>query len=275
MYTGRLVVKPYRPWRSFFRTTFLVGALAGVAYFAYLAYASYPQWSPNLVAKLRGVSPGTPAAATAAVAPKGVSTEPPAPAESRPKPEAPPGLATSLRATLPPVGGDPEAENRALREQVAVLERAAQVEKEAYGKVDEHLRELQAEILNLKEELAFYRDIVSSGDGLGIQGLEIQREGSGEEYRYRLVLTGNLKDDRVNAGTVTLAVAGEHDGRLQQLWMSELAGIRFEFKYFQTIRGRLTLPEGFVPHGMIVQVTEQGALQPTLEKTFDWPLAAG
>ena len=78
----------------------------------------------------------------------------------------------------------------------------------------------------------------------------------------------------MNVGTVTLAVAGEREGRLQQLWMAELAGIRFEFKYFQTIRGRLTLPEGFVPHGMIVQVTEQGAPQPILEKTFDWPLTA-
>ena len=49
-----------------------------------------------------------------------------------------------------------------LDEQKAVLERAAQIERKAYDELDTTLKVLQAEILELKGELAFYRGIAST-----------------------------------------------------------------------------------------------------------------
>ena len=58
-----------------------------------------------------------------------------------------------------------ESENASLREREAILQRAAQVERQAYTHVDETLKDLQDQILDLKEELAFYRGIISPEDG--------------------------------------------------------------------------------------------------------------
>ena len=68
--------------------------------------------------------------------------------------------------------------NTALRERVAILERAQQVEGKAYQDVDVHLGSLQDEVLALKEEVAFYRGIVAAGKekGLKIQTFVVDNE---------------------------------------------------------------------------------------------------
>lgn len=175
-----------------------------------------------------------------------------------------------------------ESSNALLRERAAILERAGQIEEKAYADVDQHLKQLQDEVLDLKEEVAFYRGIVSSGPGggLSIQSFDIQRDGDDGEYSYRLVLTGDMKNDKVITGTVNLSVAGERQGRLTELSLADLSardapGISFQLKYFQKIRGRITLPEDFVPHRVFVQVTASGKSPAKVEKTFDWPTPMG
>ena len=79
-----------------------------------------------------------------------------------------------------------------LREEKAVLERAAQIEAKAYNELDTTLKVLQSEILELKEELAFYRGIVSpkdSSSGLYLQNFYLDQNGNTSSYRYKLVLT--------------------------------------------------------------------------------------
>ena len=95
-----------------------------------------------------------------------------------------------------------ESQNRGLRERIALLERTGQVERKAYADVDEHLKDLEDEIFDLKEEVAFYRDIVSARreKGLNIQSLDILPVGTGSDYRYRLVLTKDMRNDKVVTG---------------------------------------------------------------------------
>ena len=72
-----------------------------------------------------------------------------------------------------------DKENTELRERVAILERAGQIDRKAYQDVDEYLLELQGEIFSLKEEVAFYRGIVSSsgGKGLASKASRLRRRG--------------------------------------------------------------------------------------------------
>ena len=112
-----------------------------------------------------------------------------------------------------------ETQRRGLRERIAVLERTGQIERKAYADVDEHLKDLEDEIFDLKEEVAFYRDIVSAqrNKGLNIQSLDILPVGSGSDYRYRLVLTKDMRNDKVVTGKVNLSVEGEYDGKSKRL----------------------------------------------------------
>lgn len=174
-----------------------------------------------------------------------------------------------------------EKEKAGLQEKISVLERGRQVDAKAYAKVDEHLKKLQNDNLSLREELAFYRGIVSSDDhkGITVQRFVVEREGSTDAYRYSLVLTRNMRSGNVVSGTVNLSISGEMNGRLKQLELKDVSNpvarsLAFEFKHFQRLEGRVQLPRGFVPHRVNIRVHSPGERASGLEKAFDWPRAA-
>lgn len=172
-----------------------------------------------------------------------------------------------------------ETQSRGFRERIALLERTGQIERKAYADVDEHLKDLEDEIFDLKEEVAFYRDIVSAqrNKGLNIQSLDILPVGSGSDYRYRLVLTKDMRNDKVVTGKVNLSVEGEYDGKSKRLPFSELLGressdIEFQFRYFQKLEGQFRLPDGFFPHSVLVEVVAgEKSKKRTAERQFNWP----
>jgi hypothetical protein len=167
--------------------------------------------------------------------------------------------------------------NTALRERVAILERAQQVEGKAYENVDVHLRSLQDEVLALKEEIAFYRGIVSAGKekGLKIQTFVLDKETSSGAYRFQLVLTQHLKRVKIISGTVKLNIVDEQNGKPTRLLLSDSSGqqttsLKFKFKFFQRIEGRFTLPDGFKPDRLQIQVVSKGRKPASVEKSFEW-----
>ena len=170
-----------------------------------------------------------------------------------------------------------------LRERVAILERATQVERQAYSHVDRTLKDMQDQILDLQEELAFYRGIVTARgktQALEIQSFKVQQDGDEGRYRYKLVLTRVMKNDKVVEGTVNLTVAGEQEGSFKELNLAQLsdkgeADLKLQFRYFQRLEGSLTLSEGFVPHRVLLQVTTTGKKQARVEKAYNWPSRLG
>jgi len=174
-----------------------------------------------------------------------------------------------------------EAENAELRERVAVLERASQIDRRAYEDVDKHLLALQMETFALKEEVAFYQGIVSSSmqTGFHIQSFDVKHDTEQDGYWYQLVLTHDLKNDKVISGMVTVSVSGEQHGRsrelhAQDLWPGSDHGIVFRFKHFQRVEGRFVLPDGFSPHSVTIHVIGTDEQELTAERTFSWPQPA-
>jgi hypothetical protein len=167
--------------------------------------------------------------------------------------------------------------NTALRERIAILERAQQVEGKAYEDVDAYLGSLQDEVLALKEEVAFYRGIVSAGKekGLKIQTFIVDKETTPGAYRFQLVLTQHLKRVKVISGTVKLKITDEQSSKPTNLLLSDMSGehaksLNFEFKFFQRIEGRFILPNGFKPDRLQIQVVSKGKKPASVEKSFEW-----
>jgi hypothetical protein len=112
-----------------------------------------------------------------------------------------------------------------LREQKAQLERAAQIERQAYNELDTNLKVLQGEILELKEELAFYRGIVSPKEasrGLHLQRFSLESNGL-RSYRYTVVLTQVLKNDGLARGRVKLFIEGQQGNEPKTLDLAALS----------------------------------------------------
>ncbi|MGD8784932.1 MAG: hypothetical protein PVF28_01255 [Thioalkalispiraceae bacterium] len=167
-----------------------------------------------------------------------------------------------------------------LREEKAVLERAAQIERKAYDELDTTLKVLQAEILELKGELAFYRGIVSPKDaahGLHLQRFRVEPNGRTNGYQYKVILTQVLKNDRSARGVIRIKIIGMQGETPKVLDLSQVTEkavkeLSYRFRYFQSLEGELTLPSGFTPQRVTVSVIPRDRRhKEPFEKTFDWP----
>ena len=172
-----------------------------------------------------------------------------------------------------------QQENTVLREEIALLSTARDVDSEAYERVESTLADLQSQIQMQKEELAFYRGIVAPADGssgLKIQELSVTPGLAGREYRLRLVLVmASARHDRSVSGSVSLELEGARNGSPATYKLSELVGdsnaaIGFSFRYFQDFERELTLPAGFVPDRIMVEVTPKGRSAKVIKQTFEW-----
>ncbi len=165
-----------------------------------------------------------------------------------------------------------------LREDKAVLQRAAQIERKAYNELDTTLKILQAEILENKEVLAFYRGIVSPKDsstGLYLQNFFLNQNGDTRSYRYKVVLTQVLKNSRLINGKVKLQFDGLLNGEskileLKAVTIKKVRELSYRFKYFQNIGGVVEFPAGFSLLRVKVQILPRGRLRDMIEKTIEW-----
>ncbi|MEM9181774.1 MAG: DUF6776 family protein [Pseudomonadota bacterium] len=172
-----------------------------------------------------------------------------------------------------------EAEVESLGRQVAVAERARQVGENAMAELKRSVFELDQQLASQREEVSFYRRLLDAGGsvrGLAVHEFELTPTPSPQVFGYRLVLTQNLKKTRRVDGTLALTVAGVADDRATRLTGTELGltdpSRAFEFKYYQLLEGRITLPAGFTPMEVEVQAKAKGSKR-TIERTFSWQVA--
>lgn len=169
-----------------------------------------------------------------------------------------------------------QAQRATLLSRLAVLQRSKEVDSLASEQVRQTLSGLQAEVMSLNKQLAFYKNIVAPSTmkpGLRVQDLRLTKAGSDGRYHYRLVLIQVRGDNRIAKGHVELAVQGVRQGRELSPSPAELGiqgPIRFSFKYFQALEGDLVLPEGFQPSQIEVRVRPQTRKLEPVQRRFAW-----
>jgi hypothetical protein len=136
------------------------------------------------------------------------------------------------------------------------------IEKSAQSELAKNVAQTQEENSGLKEDLAFLRNIMSSGnvpEGLTIANLKIEADALPNEYRYRMLLTqgGQRKHDfkgkvqvvaRVQSGNQQIAISFPTDAEVRG------QGGEIEFRYYQKVDGRFRIPEGAVLKSIQVRV---------------------
>lgn len=170
-----------------------------------------------------------------------------------------------------------EAQVTQLREQKAILERGAGVEQEAYKQLQGTVSGLQDELLELKEELAFYRGIVSPEDaskGLKLQSFVLNPGREQDSYRYKMVLTQVLSNGTVAYGNIQVSVSGTEDGEAREYTLAQLSdegeNLQFRFKYFQSFEGEFALPQGFVPSKVNLDIKPRSRSHKQLSESIEW-----
>ena len=145
------------------------------------------------------------------------------------------------RFMIPHSSGSPESD--AYMAQLAMAERQLQVERATRSNALKEMALLQDEIMRLKEDVAFYKGILTERSGTGapkIQGVKITRTMNPLEYRYEINLaqTGPEGKPMVN------------------------------FKKYRRVDGVFSIPESMQARSLLVEFVEAGDTRPRLSQTF-------
>lgn len=172
-----------------------------------------------------------------------------------------------------------EKSNGQLKDQVALAKRNAEAESVAIREMKTMMREKDAEMLQLTQELHFYRTLYSpDADQRAVQlkAFRLHAGTDAGQFGYRLVLTGMPKRKEKVSGVIGLSVAGEQHGDAKELVFEAARGaskdeaLRFSFRYFQEISGSLSLPEDFEPSSIQVALLRDGRKNKPVVASFNW-----
>jgi hypothetical protein len=170
--------------------------------------------------------------------------------------------------------------NLNLREQAVVSQRSSEIDRRASLEVRREFASLQDELLELRQELDFYRGIVSPGDvkpGIRIQSVRLEPASATGKVFYRLTLTQVKGNERYVRGVIEMEVEGQQDGKPKVLLFKKLAEdnskvLNYKFRYFQNVEGEIWIPPQFKPKKVRVLLKPQGKGQPpAIEAVMDWP----
>lgn len=166
-------------------------------------------------------------------------------------------------------------ENEQLKGSLARAERTLQMDQTAYNELNQSLKQSAAEIVKLREDLNFYRNIISPAnkkEGLRIQSLNIDKTGEKNSYKYKLVLIQALKHDYQVRGSANIEVTGLQAGKSTQLNFpgKKEKKIGVNFRYFQEFNGNLKIPGNFEPKNVKIKVVTRGRNAATVEKSYNW-----
>jgi len=171
-----------------------------------------------------------------------------------------------------------ESERDELRRQLTVLRQTAEMDTEALKAIKQQVKQFQSERLKMEEELAFLRGIVSTGPdkkGLRIQRFKLELGLEPGEYVYQFVVSQVINSGRVAKGQIFIRLEGLQDGHgktleLKELSSDKLSSHKMRFRYFQNIKGKLRLPDGFKPATLTIEVKPVNKKLETVTRSFDW-----
>ena len=142
--------------------------------------------------------------------------------------------------------------------------------------------DLQAQVARQTEELAFYRAVVAEGApaiGVRIGTVRLSATKPAGHFLVHVSLVRAGKTDGMTTGTVSLTVDGQAaTGKPATLDSQTLAAggdanVTYDFRYFQELEQTVTLPPGFRPEHVTVEVSSNRKDIPPLTQTFSWSAA--
>lgn len=158
--------------------------------------------------------------------------------------------------------------------------RSCEIDVQACEATKRSLAGLEAEIADLREQLAFYRNIVSPDQvraGVRVQSLAFHAGATAGTWRYDLVLVQPMRRDRTALGRYDLKIEGLVGKTRKILPMEELRVGKppppvFSFRSFQELSGELKLPPAFLPSRVTVtlKVLDADSASSEVSESFDW-----
>lgn len=166
---------------------------------------------------------------------------------------------------------------KSLQVKVVHLDSQLQVATAAQSNLAKEMAALQDENMRMKEEVAFYKSILTEGGAAGvprIHSVKLSKGVRSGEYQYQILLVQSGRHDKAVQGGLQLVLNGTQDGKPMAHHVEpagQQKGIKVNFKYYQRIEGMFSVPQQTSAQGLQVQYFAMGGTQPTLTQTASLP----
>ncbi|WP_076518767.1 DUF6776 family protein [Achromobacter sp. MFA1 R4] len=171
---------------------------------------------------------------------------------------------------------------RYIRGQLDTADGELVIERSARQELETQLRAAQAEVGRVRDQLAFYEQLLPPGPegSVDIRGVQIDREGGGLRYKVLLMrsgrngatpfagalrfqATGVLKGETVTVDLAPMQVRAETGPVAPTGENLAAASLALQFDQYQRSQGLLAVPDGFVPESVTVSVLEGETVRAT------------
>lgn len=168
-----------------------------------------------------------------------------------------------------------------VRGELEVQRTRHEVDRQALEMVRKEMAARKEQTSGLEEDLRFYRSLMapeSSTSGLSLRAPELVALGRPDRVAYRIVIQQRASKHEMVKGSLTAEVYGFAGEQEQRYSLAELAPeasgepVALLFRYFQTIEGEVTLPEGFEPRGIDVVASASKPQKTEVREQFPWQL---
>ncbi|HEY8051431.1 MAG TPA: DUF6776 family protein [Steroidobacteraceae bacterium] len=171
-----------------------------------------------------------------------------------------------------------EKSNREMRTKLAEADTIRIGRAREQAQVARDIGDLQAQVGRQSQELAFYRGVVAQTAttlGVKIEQLRVSVGARPNEYTVHMALVRSGRADAEAAGTVQMSLDGTVGTTARTLDLAALTAgrqreLRFGFRYFQDFDQEVTLPAGFKPGHLAVELLSSRKDTAPLSQTFLW-----
>lgn len=159
------------------------------------------------------------------------------------------------------------------------LQRGRTIDQQALNQTRRTIAALETKIAELESDLTFYKNIMAPSEtskGLQVDRFNLQAAREERTFGFKLVLTQIGGNKNYISGMVAINVIGTRNGERELVALRDLSediddlGVKFRFRYFQDVEGRMILPSDFEPVEIQVVAQAQGPKSTQAERTFDW-----
>ena len=177
-----------------------------------------------------------------------------------------------------------EKSNREMRTQLAELDTFRVGRAHEQAEVARQMGELQAQLAQQTQELAFYRGVVAQGAGsIGLKVEQLRVTAVADHpgsFNVHFSLVRSGRADSEATGTWVLSLEGSAGGEARSLDLPALTAghtreLRYSFRYFQDFDQELTVPPGFRPEQLALEVRSSKKDVSPLTQSFLWTVEAG
>ena len=169
--------------------------------------------------------------------------------------------------------------NVALRDQITQLRQQSEVDQQTLNELREFMADQASELVELRQTLVFYRDVVAPEEGetaVILRQPSVQILAEPRQWQVDTVVHRGEGKDRQYRGELRLTVEGKQDGVPHKLGLAAVdsstqTGVfPLRFRYLQKIQAVISLPDAFVPETIESVVTLTQPVKQTVRRSDPW-----